>query len=285
MLRFRLQFNYIAGVSHADDASFSIVAARKALPKLDLTKWAVVGHSEGGMSAWATAEREAHSPIGGYLGGVSLAPSMDPTEINRRAFLTESSRQALTDSGSVFYPVLFAETIRRVFPTLVLSDYLTDTGLQLLKLNLQGGCYAAAATFFPNFSLKQVWKRNDLWTSEQALAWQAITKDQGKGKLDKPLLVIQGTADEAVSPAVNEDTFDAHCKQFNNKSPIEYIKYPGFRHGPVILASIQKWTPFLGSLFANEKPSGFEYCKKTTVEPKISNASTMENYAVAYAGR
>lgn len=93
------QFNYVAGTSHAHDASYAVVAARQALPAINLAQWAGIGHSEGGMTAWAIAEREAAQPVGGYLGGVSLAPSMDPILINRIAFATNASRQALQDSG------------------------------------------------------------------------------------------------------------------------------------------------------------------------------------------
>lgn len=278
-----VEFDYVCGASHASDAAYSIVAARKALPFLNIDEWAVIGHSEGGLSAWATSEREAHSPTPGFLGGVSLAPSMDPVEINIRAFATNESRQALTESGSVFYPVFFLEVIRRLFPSLQLSEYLTSTGLELLNLNLGGGCYVAAATFFPTFTLEQVWRNYTAFESPQASEWQALTGTTGKGKLVKPHLVVQGSADEAVSYPVNRDTFDNHCKMYGDDSPIQLSIYPGLRHEPVIMTSLQQWWAFLNDLFTHQKPSNFAYCKTTTQGSLEMPVNRQENYMTTYA--
>lgn len=234
------------------------------------------------MSAWATAEREAREPSGGYLGGVSIAPSMDPVQINQDAFATNASRQFLQDNGSVFYPVTFLETIRRLFPTLNPSNYLTQTGLDLLELDLSGGCYQAAATFFPAFTIEQVWKSYDWLYTPEAANWTALTKDTGEGKLDKPLLVIQGTADEAVSPATNLATFEKHCKIYNDDSPIQYSEYPGFRHDPVAMASTQEWKAFLEALFAKEKPNNFASCKKVERDSFTGNPGRLINYAAVW---
>jgi pimeloyl-ACP methyl ester carboxylesterase len=250
---------------------------------LCIDEWAAIGHSEGGLTAWATNEREAKYPSGGFLGSVSLAPSMDPLEINLRAFATEESRAALQASGSVFYPVFFLEVIRRLFPTLQLSDYLTPTGLSLLNLNLEGGCYAGAATFFPTFGLTEVWKDYSWLNSTEARQWAELVRDSGKDKLAKPLLLIQGSEDEAVSAPVNYDTFEKHCKMFED-SPIQLSIYPGYRHGPVVNAAIQEWSAFLDDLFEHKKPRNFGSCKRVTLEPYIDGGENMEElYSVRWA--
>jgi dienelactone hydrolase len=139
-------FNYLAGTSHAHDASFALKAARAALPQLAITEWAVVGHSEGGITAWATNERESVFPTGGFLGAVSLAPAMDPQEIMYRTFNVTADRDRTEENGSGFYTIHHFETCRRFSGADALepSDCLTPYGMQLRELNLHGGCYPGA---------------------------------------------------------------------------------------------------------------------------------------------
>ena len=34
----------------------------------------MIGHSQGGGAAWATAQRQVNKPVPGYLGGVAISP-------------------------------------------------------------------------------------------------------------------------------------------------------------------------------------------------------------------
>ena len=81
-------FMYEAGALHARHTSLSVVAARQALGDLITHEWVVVGHSEGGLSAWRTNEREARErkATGGFLGAVSLAPAVRPLELIAESF-------------------------------------------------------------------------------------------------------------------------------------------------------------------------------------------------------
>jgi hypothetical protein len=52
-------FMYEAGFLHAADAAYGLIAARKVMGTLLSEEYVVVGHSEGGMTAWRTNERLA----------------------------------------------------------------------------------------------------------------------------------------------------------------------------------------------------------------------------------
>ncbi|KAJ4316927.1 hypothetical protein N0V94_005196 [Neodidymelliopsis sp. IMI 364377] len=52
-------FMYEAGYLHAADVAYGLIAARKIIGELLSEEWVVVGHSEGGMTAWRTNERLA----------------------------------------------------------------------------------------------------------------------------------------------------------------------------------------------------------------------------------
>ncbi|KAJ4245768.1 hypothetical protein NW762_013892 [Fusarium torreyae] len=63
-------FMYESGALHAHDTSFAIQAARRALGSALSHEWIVAGHSESGLTAWRTNEREADfkRAIGGSIG-------------------------------------------------------------------------------------------------------------------------------------------------------------------------------------------------------------------------
>lgn len=50
-------FTYRSGYLHAADVAWGVVAARKAMGDLLSAEWAIIGHSEGGFTAWRTNER------------------------------------------------------------------------------------------------------------------------------------------------------------------------------------------------------------------------------------
>jgi hypothetical protein len=78
---------WILGPAQANDLAFAVVAARKAFPQQIGKEFVVVGHSQGGGSAWAFAQRQADKAkaISGYLGTVAIAPATDVLTQTRAA--------------------------------------------------------------------------------------------------------------------------------------------------------------------------------------------------------
>ena len=263
--------------------SYSVIAARKALPQLNINEWAVMGHSEGGLAAWLTAEREVRQPSGGYLGGVALAPGMNVVDILRTVFDTSEGRQAAQEQGTTFYLVYVLAAISRLYPTLNPADYLTTAGAQFLNLTLSGGCFQASATFAPELTFDDIWQNYTWIDSTEAQEWTRLTGANGLGRIDKPLLIAQGTADEAVAPSVVRETFDTYCESFGKESPISYSLYPGFKHTPLVDASVQEWSRFLNELFEGKKPSNFAKCETVMRNASFGTVNYVENYYSAYS--
>ena len=63
-------------LSNGTDVIYSVPAARAAVANLS-SKWVVVGHSQGGLSALGAAQLEAARDDPGYLGIVALAGASD----------------------------------------------------------------------------------------------------------------------------------------------------------------------------------------------------------------
>jgi len=63
-------FKHQNGPSGAKDVAYAIEAARKAFPEQLKSDgpFIATGHSEGGQVAYVFAERQAHTPVPGYLG-------------------------------------------------------------------------------------------------------------------------------------------------------------------------------------------------------------------------
>jgi hypothetical protein len=80
-------FMYEAGFLHAADVTYGLIAARKMMGKLLSEEYVVVGHSEGGMTAWRTNERLAMPDqedllkAGKFLGSVANAPALRPLDL------------------------------------------------------------------------------------------------------------------------------------------------------------------------------------------------------------
>lgn len=103
---------YVANPSHANDVFYSVQAAQSAFPELSKS-FVVLGHSQGGGSAWAAAQRQALNPVPGYLGAVAVSPVT--TMIDERM-----ARSTLSAFG-----FLIAPGIENIFPGFNRAEILT----------------------------------------------------------------------------------------------------------------------------------------------------------------
>ena len=65
---------YSSNIASANDAIYAAQAAHTAFPTRLSKRFVVMGHSEGGGTAWAAAQRQALTPVDGYLSAVAVAP-------------------------------------------------------------------------------------------------------------------------------------------------------------------------------------------------------------------
>ena len=128
---------YLASLAHANDVVYAVKAAQKNFPELS-QDFVIVGHSQGGGAAWATAQRQVDKPIPGYLGGVAISPVtiiLDQPE----PMLTIRGVAVISGIASIF-PEFRAEHIlfQPGLPGLAIGiAYLLgeDTGAGILKPN------------------------------------------------------------------------------------------------------------------------------------------------------
>ncbi|KXS14341.1 alpha/beta-hydrolase [Gonapodya prolifera JEL478] len=280
------QFNYVSARSHAYDVASAVIASRTAFPKSLLTyDWAVIGHSEGGLSAWAVNEHQAVEPTGGFLGAVSVAPAMDPQSINQRQLGLPDLRAAMEAAGTVFYPVTFLESIRRLNTTAVnVSDWLTPKGEKVLEYILKGGCFAVGNALVAGSRIEDIFKSVAWVNASFTDAWTDNVQSRGVGALAGPMLVIQGDKDEAVDPYTNFKAYQANCAA-NKDSKIRYSIYPDMMHGPVVFAGFLEYTQFLWALFEKDPWVVPSTCESSYQNATIASPNLAINFATRFQAR
>ncbi|TGO32963.1 hypothetical protein BHYA_0276g00080 [Botrytis hyacinthi] len=108
----------MASPAAANDIMYSVQAARQAFPQLS-QNFVVMGHSQGGGAAWATAEKNAISPITGYLGGVAVSSVSNVLEISDPIVTVLGAAMATGTAAS--------------FPDFRLEEIFTPEGLQTMQ--------------------------------------------------------------------------------------------------------------------------------------------------------
>jgi pimeloyl-ACP methyl ester carboxylesterase len=222
---------YLAHPAAANDLFYAMQAAKGAFPELS-KQFVTMGHSQGGGAAWATAHRQSVTPVEGYLGTVAGSPDPNNYE-NIKA----------TDGFSVFPRI--ARGLSSIFPSFNYSDWFEPEGVKRLSLLEDlSGCNAVNNQLFPQAKglLKPAWEEN--WYLR---AYSNIS-DPSRKPISGPMLVIQGTGDEAVpanpvSKAVNET-----CAMYP-KSQIRYASFEGASHVPVLNAAQQIWLQWIVGRF------------------------------------
>ncbi|KAF5005483.1 hypothetical protein FDECE_8061 [Fusarium decemcellulare] len=258
-------FMYEAGFLHAADVAYSVVAAKKVLSGLLSDKWAVFGHSEGGMTAWRTAERLAlpsekrlHK-AGKFVGAVAAAPALRPQRL-----IPLSWEETGTGGGP--FSVYFLQSLAGLYPGKIkVEDYVGDVILQRLKV-LDNSCFqtgfAAVGSLAPDVVFK-----NKSWLEHPVTNdWAVRYNGQGPHPLAAPLLVIQGVTDTITPASLTMEDFNLTCKSYP-KSPAHAKLYPNMGHGQVLesaRADIATWLDARFSGQSTEQSCVIEHIKPLT---------------------
>jgi pimeloyl-ACP methyl ester carboxylesterase len=215
---------YINKTAQARDVIYSVPAARAAVASLG-RRWVVVGHSQGGLTAWSVAEMQAtlHDPD--YLGAISVSGAAEP-----RAIL---EAMGAPGGSAAFYLVYMAYAIHVRSPEFKPSDMLLGEALRRYTDVTTRGCwFYAYASFLDAHGpiLKAGWDRT-------AGAQQFFAANElGKTPVGGPLLVLTGEADETVPLALVKATVRKAC---SNGLALSFHSYPGLDHDP----TMEKSTP------------------------------------------
>lgn len=255
-------FQYEAGFLHAAGVAYSLVAARKMIGHLLSDEWAVLGHSEGGMTAWRVNERlvmegqEDLLKAGNFLGAVAAAPALRPTELIPKS-IELAGEGSLGDVVSLYLLQSLSKAYAEAFK---LSDYLTDEAMKLLPL-IDQACLITGETAVRNLMTAQIYKNTSWLTSPEFQDdWLTRYNCGGPHALAAPMLVVQGRGDTLTYPENCEADFDRTCAAFP-QSNAELFLVPELGHDPAFRAATPYYWPWVEQLFAGTPPAAG--CKKT----------------------
>ncbi|USP73644.1 uncharacterized protein yc1106_00918 [Curvularia clavata] len=271
-------FMYEAGFLHAADVAYSLVAARKVMGNLLSNDYVVIGHSEGGMTAWRTNERlampnqEELNKAGNFLGSVANSPALRPLDL-----IPESIRRAnggpIGDAVSVF----FLQSLAGLFPKeFRIEDYLTPLALGRIPLVNQG-CILAGRTLFAGLTSAQLFKSLDWLKLPVVVDWQKRFNGAGPHALAAPMLVVQGLADILTYANNTEWDFNQTCSSFPD-SKATLLLYPDSNHDVTNNAALVDEMKWIKDRFDGVPVENG--CHKKTVEKlttRLRNINTSYN--------
>ena len=240
---------YYLRSSHAN----AVLSALPAAHELDNTKlsadWAVVGHSQGGHVALASARAE-QNPEFPLRAVVALAPGTDLEALSVQAFKAIDDALAegnLNDAADrVFYLNVYggyiAQAIALIEPEFDPNPLFGETVAKLLDTALDEkrcGDYARAigqavrTHLTTGGTLEEFEGLRKDWFTEPALTDFLQQEELGDEKQAAPLLIVQGEKDRQIPVAATTAFVD---RQRSLGTDVTYEVIPGARHGDVALA-------------------------------------------------
>lgn len=224
--------------------------------------WAIVGHSQGGHVALATA-RGSIPPAYPLQAVVALAPGTDLLPFSERAFeaidekIAEGDFQnaterlfymnvyaayvshAVSEINPSFDPQsIFGEDIAPLIDTAVTE---TECGSYALSVDRAMSRHFASGGTFSEF---EGLKRD--WYNVPGMAEQLVMEELGDESQTAPLLIVQGDADRQVPVAATTGFVD---RQRSLGTSVTYIVIPGGRHGDVARTNFNETISWLTENF------------------------------------
>lgn len=243
------EFHYEAGIMHAADVAYALVAARSVLGDILSDEWVVAGHSEGGMTAWRTNERlaspgqDALLKAGKLIGAVSTAPALRPIDLIPKE-IELAGDGPLGDIVSVY----LLQSVTRIYSDLNFDDYINEPAKALLPMADQA-CLVTGEALFANLTVAQIYKNTNWLTSPQFADWQERFNGPGAAKLAAPMLVVQGLKDTITYSNNTEWDFNRTCSAFPN-STAELFLVPELGHDPAFQAAQPYYIDWIRQRFA-----------------------------------
>ncbi|KAH7400526.1 Alpha/Beta hydrolase protein [Phaeosphaeria sp. MPI-PUGE-AT-0046c] len=269
-------FMYEAGYLHAADAAYGLIAARKVLGDLLSEEYVVVGHSEGGMTAWRTNERlampeqEELLKAGKFLGSVAQAPALRPLDL-----IPESIRRANGGPIGDAVSVLFLQSLEALFPTTFrVKDYVTDTVLARIPL-MDKGCLQVGRALFSNLTSTQLFKDLSWLKHPDVVSWQKKYNGAGPHALAAPMLVVQGLTDRLTYANNTEWDFNLTCSAYP-ESKATLLLYPESDHDVAAQNTMLDFLPWIKERFEGvEVDKGCHIRTVETITTNFRNVGTV----------
>ena len=243
---------YFIFPSQANDVFHAIAAAQTHWPAQLSKQFVIAGQSQGGGVAWSCAQRQAKRPVDGYLGTFAASPFTDVLNIIAADKLAQNNARV---AG-------IAQGLDSVYPGSQLTDWLTDAGIARLRLLQQiKGCGLVGAQLLgdPDSTMLQ-----DDWNTTSSAEWYRNVSTNGGKQFAGPMLVTQGTEDPNANEPVNTKMVNETCTRFP-QSQLQYIRYEGITHVPVLYAGQYLYLDWIRDRFAGVKV--MQGCTQETLRP------------------
>lgn len=233
---------YLASPAAANDAFYAIQATQDAFSHLVSKEFVVMGHSQGGSAAWISAIRQTQTPVDGYLGTVAGSPPA-----NLSGLIATLGQQVKPT-----FPFLWSQAIKALYPSFEESTILTPEGLARFNLaKEQSMCNSAIGELLGDFPASDNGTLvHTNWTDSLEVQDFLSYTDIGTQPIAGPMLVLQGTADPAVSYQYTDIAVQETCAA-NGGTGIRYARFDQVSHVPVLYASQTIWLDFLRERFGS----------------------------------
>lgn len=142
-------------------------------------------------------------------------------------------------------PFYIGHGLPSTLPGFNVSDFLTPTGVRHLDLlSTLEGCQSVTGQLDGQQDLiKPGW-----WHTPYMQVFQNLTGNGGQ-PIAGPILVLQGTSDNAVPEPVTSIAVNETCAAYPD-SQLEYAMFEGATHVPVLYASQRVWLDWIEDRFA-----------------------------------
>ncbi|MFF5078136.1 lipase family protein [Actinoplanes sp. NPDC000266] len=220
---------YLIGGSEGRSIIDSVRAARRLNPSLG-TKYAIDGHSQGGQGA-LFANQLAPS----YDGDLQLRGTASIAPVSNVDVLAPQ----IPGTPGQGYLVMGVYGLNAVEPSFRPADVLAAPARQRAGV-LETGCLTEILAAYAPLTAAQLLNGGQL-----PAAWVAKLAhydNPGQTAPSAPILIVQGTADEAVPAAVTDILVD----QLDDYRPIRYDKLPGQTHDGAVFASTETVADWIG---------------------------------------
>lgn len=229
-----VRHEYLAAEAQAQDVINAVPAARKAVKELG-ERWVAIGHSQGGGAVLVVAEKQSLIKDPNYLGVVSLAPAGDLVSV----------LEHLGNSSTRGYIGFLAYGIQSVYPDFNYGDFLTPEAVKLMPEVPEGGWLVTLASFAEKIPAGKVLKPN--WTKNRHFQKFRELSVLGERPTHGPILLLQGEADQCIPTHATDALYERMKRQ---KSQVEYRKYPGLDHMPLMFGSFRDQVRWVQDRFA-----------------------------------
>lgn len=234
----RSPHQYMSIAAQAHDVIYSIPAARAAVAALG-RQWVAVGHSQGGSAVLKVAELESRLRDPGFLGTVSLAP---PSDLYVMWHKYTNANPAVAG-----YLDIIALGIQAADPAFDPREMLGKAARAKLAQIRQDACLEAASKLFGRAQPAAFLRPH--WADLPAVVHFARINRPYLVAANRPILLLQGTADHTIPPAV---THHAAVKLCELGDRLEYRTFPGMNHIQLVDASFRDQMKWISARFAGK---------------------------------